>query len=150
MAQRAQPAHAEENKQQLSPQETRERKQRVLTKRTPSVVRSIADAIVIKDQDLFFLCAPDGNVPLDERHGYGLYYHDCRFLRTYELRLNGVPPVALGATVAEGDRGSVQLTNPELAHESGRGMPRDTLAIEWSRTLDAGALALADGLTLRN
>ena len=66
MAQRAQPAHAEDNKQQLSPQETSERKQRVLTKRTPSVVRSIADAIVIKDEDLFFLCAPDGNVPLDE------------------------------------------------------------------------------------
>jgi hypothetical protein len=35
MAQRAQPAHAEDNKQQLSPQETSERKQRVLTKRTP-------------------------------------------------------------------------------------------------------------------
>src|SRR5690349_9837615 len=62
-------------------------KQLVLTHKKPSQVESIADAVVIKDEDIFFLSAPDGQVPLRGRHGFGLYFHDCRFLDGYELRL---------------------------------------------------------------
>src|SRR5262245_54341750 len=54
-----------------------------------SSIRSIARAVVIKDEDIFFLCEPDGAVPLEAGHGFGLYYHDCRFLSGYELRLGG-------------------------------------------------------------
>src|SRR5690242_12138427 len=56
-----------------------------------ALVESIASALVIKDEDVFFLCAENGELPLQGRHGYGLYYHDCRFLDGYELRLAGSP-----------------------------------------------------------
>jgi glycogen debranching enzyme len=150
MAQRAQPAHAEDNKQQLSPQETSERKQRVLTKRTPSVVRSIADAIVIKDEDLFFLCAPDGNVPLDQGHGYGLYYHDCRFLNGYELRLADTKADGLAATAAQGFMAVVQLTNPDIRMANGALLPKEHLGIRSERTIDSDKHALYDLITLQN
>jgi hypothetical protein len=48
-------------------------KQRVLTQKKPSQVESIADAVVIKDEGLFFLSARDGQVPLRGRHGFGLF-----------------------------------------------------------------------------
>ena len=124
------------------------RKHRVLSHGLPSVARSIADVIVLKQDDLFLLAGPDGQIGTGT-HGLGLYYHDCRFLGTYELRLNGEAPVALGATVASGNLGAVELTNPEL-DGSGSDMPRDTLDIEWSRAFEAESNALADALTLRN
>lgn len=131
-------------------QDRKLRKHRVLSHGLPSVTRTIADAIVLKQGDLFLIAGPDGQVPHTSAHGLGLYYHDCRFLRTYEVRLNGASPVPLGVTVAEGDRGTVQLTNPELTGGRGRGLPRDTLDIEWNRSLDGEALALTEVLTLRN
>jgi glycogen debranching enzyme len=122
----------------------------VLSHGLPSVSRTIADAIVLKQGDLFLIAGPDGQVPGGGTHGLGLYYHDCRFLRTYELRLNGQMPVCLGATVASGDRGAVQLTNPELGSGADTEIPRDTLDLEWSRAVDASSTALVDGLRLRN
>ena len=57
-----------------SPAAEQERRERVLTQGKPSVTRSIAEAVVIKDGDLFFLSEPDARVPLDRRHGLGLYH----------------------------------------------------------------------------
>ena len=79
-----------------------ERKQRVLTQGTPSVTRTIADAIVVKDGDLFLVTQPDGRAPRGGDHGFGLYYHDCRYLRTYEFRIDGALPVTLGAGAGGG------------------------------------------------
>src|SRR3712207_6784087 len=107
-----QTAHAEQGQQPIDPHHIHERKQRILTKQTPSVVRSIADAVVIKDGDPFLLTEPDGSVPLDEAHGFGLYYHDCRFLSGYELMIAGVKPHVLAFTAARGNQAVFQLTNP--------------------------------------
>lgn len=126
-----------------------ERKHRVLSQGLPSVTQTIADAVVLKDGDLFLITQPDGRLPSSPGHGLGLYYKDCRFLHTYELRLNGALPTALGVTTSAGDRGYIQLTNPEL-ELSGHDMPRDTLSIEWARTVDGEALSLVDVFTLHN
>ena len=128
------PADAEQGK---STRDLQRRKRRVLSHGLPSVSRSIADAIVLKQGDLFLIAGPDGQVPGPRSHGLGLYYHDCRFLRTYELRLNDEMPVALGAAVASGDRGAVQLTNPEIRARTGGEIPRETLDIEWGRAIEA-------------
>src|SRR5690554_28657 len=45
-----------------SPAAEQERRERVLTQGKPSVTRSIAEAVVIKDGDLFFLSEPDARV----------------------------------------------------------------------------------------
>ena len=60
----------------------RERKQQVLTKGRASAVQSIAMPSS-RNGEPFFLCEPDGEVPVDGHHGYGLYHHDCRFLAGY-------------------------------------------------------------------
>ncbi len=79
-----------------------ERKFRVLTKDKSSVTRSISDAVVIKAESLYFLCEQNGDVPLGGTHGFGFYYHDCRYIHGYELRLAGTKPTSLVATAGEG------------------------------------------------
>ncbi|HET7469220.1 MAG TPA: glycogen debranching N-terminal domain-containing protein [Gemmatimonadales bacterium] len=144
------PARAAGAEQGQSRRDSQSRKHRASSHGLSSVSPSIADAIVLKQGDLFLIANPDGQVPGTGTHGLGLYYHDCRFLRTYELRLNGESLVCLGATVSSGDRGAVQLTNPEMETEGAGKIPRDTLDIEWSRAIDASSNALVDGLRLRN
>jgi hypothetical protein len=51
----------------------RRRKTQVLTHETASFVRSITNAVVVKNGEPFFICPPEANLPLDERHGFGLY-----------------------------------------------------------------------------
>src|ERR1041385_8823900 len=66
-----------------------------LTKVSPTGVESLAQAIVMKSDNLFFVARRDGSVPMTENHGLGLYYHDCRYVNGYELMVAGQPPVPL-------------------------------------------------------
>lgn len=151
MPDKHQEAHAETTKHEgLSPKQQHERKNRVLTKGTPSIVRSIADAVVIKDGDIFFLTPPDGNVPMDEGHGYGLYYHDCRYLNGYTLKLAGTQPSLLVSTSAEGFTSIYQLTNPDIRMEDGKLIPKEQIGLKWTRTIDGSSTTLQDVLTFRN
>lgn len=101
--------YVEKFKEQLSPSQKKVRKQQVLMQGTPSITSAISDAIVIKDEDLFFLTAPDGIVPMEGRHGFGLYYHDCRYLNGYEMRLAGSRPTSLVSTASPGFRAVFQF-----------------------------------------
>jgi hypothetical protein len=74
---------------------------------------------VLKAGDPFFLAQPTGDVPLSDTDGFGLYYHDCRFLNGYELRLGGRPPQALGVDASRGCQASFWLTNPDLSSGDG-------------------------------
>jgi hypothetical protein len=67
-----------------SPGEQDDHRQRVLREGTSAIVGELATAVVIKDQDLFFLTDAEGAVPLKGPHGFGLYYHDCRYASGYE------------------------------------------------------------------
>src|SRR5262249_55924008 len=98
--------------QPMSPRQKSHRKQQVLTQKRPSQVESIADAVVIKDEDVFFLCAQDGQVPLRGAHGFGLYYHDCRYLNGYALKMGRQQPGSLAATPRRGYMAVLELTSP--------------------------------------
>lgn len=124
-------------------------RQRVLREGTSAIVGDLATAVVIKDQDLFFLTDADGSVPLKGPHGFGLYYHDCRYVSGYELHLAGQKPRRL---VASGERGYIamfQFTNPELELANGY-IQRERIGIKWERLLDGGASALYDRLLFQN
>jgi len=138
------------NRQGRAPGQRRQRKQRVLTHKKPSQVASIADAIVIKEEDIFFLCARDGQVPLRGPHGLGLYYHDCRFLDGYELHLAEQKPGALIGTPRNGCLGVVQLTGPALDGLHRETVQKEDVGIHWERVLDSGRKLLIDRITLRN
>src|SRR5438067_9628226 len=115
MSEERRAAHPENGeRERLSPRQRRRCKQRLLTQGTPALVPSITGAVVVKDEDLFFLSGRDGQVSLEGKHGYGLYYHDCRFLKGYELRLNGRPPTVLAATAKRGFMATLELTNADI------------------------------------
>jgi glycogen debranching enzyme len=130
--------------------EQAERKQQVLTHGSPSSVHGISDALVIKDRDLFFLCRPDGDVPVEQDHGFGLYYNDCRFLRGYELRLAGDIADRLASSAAEGDEMSVELTNRELRATNNETVAKERVGVSLRRKLDGRALTLTDTIELDN
>src|SRR5262249_27355604 len=92
---------------------------------------------------------PDGEVPLRRRHAFGLYYHDCRFLNGYALRLGDAVPRALVSTAALGYCCTTELTNPQLDTERGT-LDAASIAIRWERTIDPCPPALCDRITLRN
>jgi glycogen debranching enzyme len=117
---------------------------------TPSHTRSIADALVIKDGNLFLVTDPDGCVPLADRHGHGLYYNDCRDLCGYELQVAGSRPRALAATTARGFMALLQVIAPSMRLADGRLVPQEDLGIKWERVLDGTGPALHDRLTVDN
>jgi glycogen debranching enzyme len=137
-------------KRKLSPQEKRDRKQRVLTKQTPSIARSISSAIVIKDEDVFLLTQRDGTVPIEPGHGFGLFYHDCRYLNGYELRLAGVKPDSLVATGEKGYMALHELTNPDLHLGERTLLPKEHLGVRWERVVDGASRALHERLIFYN
>ncbi len=132
-----------------TPEARDERKQRVLTQGTSSVVESIADAIVIKDGDLFFLSERGGDVPAGGDHGYGLYHHDCRYLGGYELRIASCSASSLAASGAEGYAATLELTNPDLEVD-GQLVRKESVGVTWRRLMDGGRLRLEDAIGLEN
>ena len=126
------------------------RKSQLLVRGVPSVTRSIADAICVKDGNIFFVAEPDGNVPLDGVHGYGLYYHDCRYLDAYELHIADSPPIVLAAATGETGAATFELTNPHLEFGDGKQLPSGEVGIAWERRLDPAGIRLVDRLSIKN
>ncbi len=114
------------------------------------MVNSIADALVMKDESLFFLTEPSGDIPDRGDHGYGLYYHDCRFLDSYAMTLAGTKLNTLVSTAADGYRALIELTNTEITLEDGTQLPMEDLGITWERILDEANLTLLDVITVQN
>lgn len=127
-----------------------DRKHEVLSHNQASTVRSISDAVVIKDGEPFFLCPPDGQIPADGDHGYGLYQHDTRFLSGYEVRIHDVVPDSLAATAAAGTTAVLELTNPAIHLENGRTIGKARLEVRWTRALDGAKGELRDTVEIRN
>jgi glycogen debranching enzyme len=87
----------------------------------PMILRAtdLTGVHVLKHDNLFMLSSAHGDVRPDGR-GLGLYDSDTRILSTYDLRLNGVPPVVLRAGRAASFQSTIQLTNPDLFADPSR------------------------------
>src|SRR5207237_10909372 len=92
-----------------------------------SIRGNVAEAIVIKNGNLFFLSEPDGTVPLAPGHGFGLYYHDCRFLNGYELKICGKKPEMLVRNADRGLEAALCLFHPAVEVD---GQPRANACVE--------------------
>ena len=66
---------------------------------------NLADALVIKRENLFLVVARDATLA----GGHGLWYRDCRFLSAHELRVEGEAPELLQASDATGTRAVHEL-----------------------------------------
>ena len=102
---------------------------------------NLADTIVIKDGNVFLVSLRDGRLPADVQHPLGLWFRDCRFLRTLELRICGTLPRLLTATDAAGNCAVHELTNPDLDLVGGQQLPAESLRLRVERIAEAeGAL----------
>ncbi len=106
--------------------------------------------MILKDEDIFFLARRDGTVPLGGRHGLGLYYHDCRFLDGYTLKLGGLEPEGLVSAAASSYRASFELTNPEIPSLTGDTIQTRRIGIKWERIIESGKLTILERITFRN
>jgi glycogen debranching enzyme len=97
--------------------------------------QDIRDTIVIKQCDLFLLTDLTGNVPRNDVNGLGLYFQDTRFLSTYELVLEGIPPTYLLSTGEMRFAEVQELTNPDLQLPDGRVIPKETLTFHRERVI---------------
>ncbi|TPJ82734.1 amylo-alpha-1,6-glucosidase [Mesorhizobium sp. B2-6-2] len=146
---RSAPARAQEKARQ-APHAQQERKQRVLAKGHPAMVDSIAGAITVKNLDLYYVIASDAQIPVKDGHGFGLYFHDCRFVGGYQMTLAGLAPVVLASTAQKGYAALFELTNPDLHSKQGRLIPKDELGIRWERILDADQTCVREIVTVQN
>ncbi|MEZ5361880.1 MAG: glycogen debranching N-terminal domain-containing protein [Bryobacterales bacterium] len=126
-----------------------QRKHDVLSHGQSAMVKNIDQAVIIKDDEIFFVCGPDGSIPVQMGHGFGLYYHDTRYLNGYELRLNGEAPTPLAAVADEGFLAKIQLTNPQL-EENEDTIAKRKVGVSWQRLLSGENLALYDTIELHN
>ena len=82
-------------------------------------------------------------------HGFGLYYHDCRYLNGYELLVGGEHPEPLAARSWEGGRAVFQLTTPDFQAPDGRTIHRETVGLKWDRVIDAEQCVLHEQLDIQ-
>jgi len=122
-----------------------------LLRTIPSKTLSIHDCLTLKDGNLFFLCKTFGDVPFSEDSAEGLYYHDCRYLSGYELRLADRPMETLVSTAGKGYEALIELTNPDLYKPDGDLFARsEEIGVKWLRRVDEASLTLLDEISLRN
>ncbi len=127
-----------------------QRKEWVLTQTSSSHVESIADAIVVKDGEPFFLCPPDGQIRIGDGHGFGLYHHDTRFLSGYQLALNGERLGPLAGVAVSSTTAVLELSNPKISLDNGRSIAKERLAVRWTRELDGDRNELHDQIVIHN
>ena len=114
------------------------------------MVDSIAGAVTVKSLDLYYVIASDAQIPLKGEHGFGLYFHDCRFLGGYRMALAGLAPIVLASTAQKGYAALFELTNPDLHFEREEPIPKDELGIRWERMLDAGQTCVREVMIIQN
>ncbi len=112
-------------------------------------IANLADTIVIKAGNVFMVTLRDGRLPVDEEHPLGLWFRDCRFLSSHEVRVCGELPRLLTATDAAGSEAVHELTNPDLVLEGGERLPAQSLRIRIERHAEAGG-ALRQRIAVRS
>src|SRR5687767_7108874 len=105
----------------------RSRQRQLLPYRGPVAVDDIREALVIRERGTFLLTDTDGNVPLGNQRGFGLYHADTRHLSGYEFSLRNVEPVVLTSSAELGFAQEQVLTNPGMIGHGGAELMRQTI-----------------------
>src|SRR5690348_13015616 len=120
------------------------------TSKTSAAPRNVTRAIVTKSSDVFLLSEQDGEVPAGNQDGFGLYYHDCRYLDGYSIRFAGMAPNTLVSTASRGSIAQFELTNPDLHLQQGKTIPAQTFGVRLQRAIDGDQLTVHDVITVDN
>ena len=98
-------------------------------------VKDILGALVIRDGSLTLVTAQNGDIPVEENHGYGLYHRDCRFLSGYTLECNGKRPTDILSNDDKGYACITVLTNQRYKDQKGQLVEKETLSIRRDRII---------------
>jgi glycogen debranching enzyme len=112
--------------------------------------RNVARAVVTKAGDLFFLSEQNGEIPANNQDGFGLYYHDCRYLDGYRIRFAGTPPNVLVSAANRGSIAEFELTNEQLQVPDKKTVPVQTFGVHLQRVIDGEKLTVHDVITIDN
>jgi glycogen debranching enzyme len=117
---------------------------------TSGAPRNVAGAVVTKAADVFFLSEKNAEVPAGNQDGFGLYYHDCRYLDGYRIRFAGTAPNVLVSGAGQGSIAQFELTNEELHLQKGKTVPAQTFGVRLKRMIDGDQLTIHDVITIDN
>ncbi len=109
-----------------------------------------ANAIVIKDENIFFLSLRDSSVPLQGKHGLGLYYDDCRFLSGYEITVGKAKPISLAGTAPASYCSAFELCNDRGVNRNGSNLKKRAIDLRIDRIVDSKNLSLLERITFQN
>lgn len=123
--------------QTQSPASPREREQRLLREGESSLISDIRETLTIKSGNLFLLCDEEGNIPIGNTAGLGLYLGDTRHLSGYELILDHIRPTTLLSSARLGYASEQQLTNRDIRLRNVT-VRKETLLISRSRFIGNG------------
>lgn len=115
-----------------------------------ALTRGIANAVTIKDGELFMLMNDRGEIPLHPGHGLGVYLHDMRFLSGYSLRLNGSAMECLGVIFDGGREAVFHMANFPLTTPEGADLDKLTIGLDWVRRIDGHHLRVEESLTFKS
>jgi glycogen debranching enzyme len=101
----------------------------------PPSARDIRDATLIKERDVFLLTDLEGNAPLGNTNGFGLYLRDTRFLSGYELAIAGLHPTILLSSTRSRFMSAQVLTNPNIVLADGRRVVEQTIHVRRYRVV---------------
>jgi glycogen debranching enzyme len=113
---------------------------RVIDPRAPLVAQDIRDTILIKEGELFLLSDLQGNIPVGNRNGLGLYLEDTRVLSGLELVVEGLPPTILLSTDHGPFLSEQVLTNPNLVSADGSRVDEQTIGIRRYRRVQTNTV----------
>jgi glycogen debranching enzyme len=95
---------------------------------------------VLKQDDTFLVVDLFGDIQAYEAHAEGLFYADTRYMSHLLLIVNGHRPLRLSSNVTEDNLALViDLTNPDIVAGERVVLPKDTLHVLRTKTLDNGA-----------
>ncbi len=90
---------------------------------------TITNELVIRQNNLTFVTLANGDVPIDDNSGYGLYFNDCRFLSGYLLKIMDMSPTQILSNDESGYQSLVVITNPEFRDCKGDTIEKETILI---------------------
>lgn len=82
----------------------------------------ISNSLVVKGGNLFMLLDTQGDADIDVNAAHGLYFHDCRFMSKFNLKLGKHTLIPLLHTDAQDEVAEFELVNPALALQEAPGV----------------------------
>lgn len=98
-------------------------------------VDDITGALVIREGNVSLITEHNGNIPLGEDQGFGLYHRDCRFLSGYVMRLNGRLLTSILSSDEKDYASTIVMTNRDFTDNSGRPVRKNSITIRRDRVI---------------